>query len=465
MRLPTVTDVGEAVNGSTLEFELLGFKPTVAQEAILRCRKRQILVTGGEQAGKSMVAEKYLLSRLFEHDRAVYWLVGVDYLETSREFEYLIEDFSRLGIKVDASKRVDPGHIYLLDQIGRRDIRIETRSARDPMKLTRDSPNGIIGCEAGQFDLATYERLSGRVAASRGWLFLCGTLENSWGWYAALAQAWDQPRPDAQRFKLPTWSNSYRFPEGINDPEIQRLQRDHSDEYFMERIAGEVVPPKGRVFPEFRPDVHIKEVEWAGPEEPIYLWEDPGYGVESAHALEVAQVIDGQVQIFDEIYEQELLTSDIISIAMHRPWWRSPKTLVSDPHYKDQHHAMSSVAEIWLAETGLVAGGERLNILPGVERLKSFLKPDPLSGRPKIVFSPRCEGILSEFGAGLYPLSGPRKGHMCAYSWKVDRNGNVVGEVPLDRFNHGIKACTYGLVWQFGYARDLKSARTKIVYH
>ena len=42
-------------------FERLGFFPTGAQSPILECRKRFILVAGGEQAGKSMVASNYLL--------------------------------------------------------------------------------------------------------------------------------------------------------------------------------------------------------------------------------------------------------------------------------------------------------------------------------------------------------------------------------------------------------------------
>ena len=72
-------------------FEKVGFIPTKEQEVILRSRFRFNLVAGGEQAGKSLVASKYLLSRFTEtEERGLYWLVAADYERTRAEFEYLL---------------------------------------------------------------------------------------------------------------------------------------------------------------------------------------------------------------------------------------------------------------------------------------------------------------------------------------------------------------------------------------
>ena len=112
-------------------FSKLDFEPTEKQAPILDCRKRFILVAGGEQAGKSMVASKYLVSRFLETDEpGLYWLVAADYDRTKAEFEYLIQDFATLGILSEATKRVDPGRIVLADG-----TRIETKSAKDPRTL------------------------------------------------------------------------------------------------------------------------------------------------------------------------------------------------------------------------------------------------------------------------------------------------------------------------------------------
>lgn len=441
-----------------LLFEKVGFSPSVGQIPILQSNKRFILVTGGEQSGKSMTASKMLLKRLFDAPAGHYWLVGVDYNETEREFAFLKEDFTYLGLLKKATDRVDPGYMILHDG-----TRIETKSAKDPSRLGRVSPDGIIACEAGLLDVETYQRFQGRLGKSRGWLFMSGTLEASLGWYPALKQAWQFGTSDAQAFSLPTWTNTFAYPGGRDDPEIARIKRETSDIYFMERIAGEVCPPKGLVFAEFRPDVHIRDMAYEV-DTPIFLWEDPGYGSESAHALLVAQVIGGQVQVIDEIYERGLITDQIIDIAMSRPWWRSAKTLVSDPHYKDQHHSNTSVGEIWLKRTGLVAGGEKMPINAGTERLKSFLRPDPLSNVPRIVFHPKCNGILSEFGTYPNPFDVQHQRYT-PYRWKIDKDGNIVGETPEDKYNHSIKACAYGLVWTWGYARELASEVVKLVRH
>ena len=421
-------------------FSKLDFIPTEKQKPILESRKRFILVAGGEQAGKSMVASKYLVSRFLETDEpGLYWLVAADYERTKAEFEYLIQDFATLGILSEATKRVDPGRIVLADG-----TRIETKSAKDPRTLAMRAPDGIIGCEASQLDLDSFHRMRGRCAPKRGWLFLAGTFEGSLGWYPQLFQTWQHPTEDEQSFSLPSYSNNHLYPGGKSDPEILRLKAMASDDFFMERIEGIPSPPQGLVFGEFRADLHITpDAEWSVGD-PVQLWIDPGYA--GAYAVEVVQEINGQVNVIDEIYEQGLITSEIIQIAQSRPWWKDVAGGVIDiAGY--QHQAMSAPAEIWLQETGVYLAAQKIRINEGSERLKSFLKPDPVSNAPKIVFNPACKGILSEFGAIPSPIDGQTR----AYRWRMDRDGNIVGDTPDDKNNHGVKAVVYGLVDKFGY--------------
>ena len=449
----TVTELPQYVQ--TL-YETVGYKPTPAQEEVVSSRKRYIVVAGGEQAGKSVVAAKYLLARFAEtEDPGLYWLVAADYERTRAEFEYLVEDFGKLGVLKEATKRVDPGRIILFDG-----TRIETKSGKDPRTLAMRAPNGILGCEASQLDLETYHRLRSRLAPRRGWLFMSGTMEGSLGWYPQLVQAWSHGLEDEVSYSLPSYSNFHLYPGGREDPEMDRLRAASSDEFFMERIEGIPCPPKGLVFHEFRPDAHIKDVEWI-PEEPVHLWIDPGYG--DACAVMAVQIIDGMVRVFDEIYERGRVTSEIIQIARNRPWWG--KDGECNVHfgvvdvYGTQHHNMPAVAEQWLAETGLYLSSRRVRINEGTERLKTFLKVDPLTGAPRIMFDNKCRGILSEFGA----LSNPFDGQTRVYRWKTDRDGNIVGDIPEDRNNHGIKATIYGLVDLFGYANagNRKTIRVK----
>ena len=432
-------------------YDKVGFTPTDEQVAILESPYRFNLVAGGEQAGKSMVASKYLLGRFMETEEpGLYWLVAADYERTRAEFEYLVQDFATLGILKQASKRVDPGYIVLADG-----TRIETKSAKDPRTLAKRAPNGILGCEASQLDMETFFRLRGRCAPKRGWMFLAGTFEGSLGWYPQMYTAWAAGAdPEAKAYSLPSWTNKYLYPGGREDPEIQRLKEVASDDFYMERIEGKPSPPKGLVFTEFRPDAHVVDVEYV-PDVPVHLWMDPGYA--GGYAVEVIQVQGEQIQVIDEIYEVGLVTDEIIDIAKSRPWWPDVKFGVIDIA-GNQHQAMAAPAEVWLQQAGLYLSSQKVKINEGTERLKGWLKIDPRTHAPRIVFSPKCIGIMSEFGMAPNPFDGQTR----AYRWKTDREGNIVGDTPEDKYNHGIKAIIYGLIDRFGYSYVQGHDRIKV---
>ena len=307
------------------------------------------------------------------------------------------------------------------------------------------APNGILGCEASQLDLETFYRLRGRCAPKRGWLFLSGTFEGSLGWYPQMFTAWaNGADKDARAYSLPSYTNVHLYPGGATDPEILRLRDFSSDDFYMERIEGKPSPPQGLVFPEFRPDAHIADVEYEK-DVPVHLWMDPGYA--GAYAIEVIQVKGDQIQVIDEIYEQGLVTDDMIDIAMSRPWWPDVQFGVIDVG-GTQHQAMASPAEMWLNQAGLYLSSQKVRINEGTERLKGWLKIDSKTHAPRLVIAPHCHGILSEFGVVPNPFDGQTR----AYRWKTDRDGNIVGDVPEDKNNHGVKALIYGLVDRFGYA-------------
>ena len=435
--------------------------PTAEQAEILASDRRFILVAGGEQAGKSVVASLFLIRKYFEltsarsvegsvakarpggrarpHSPPLYWLVGATYGETQREFRYLAEWFGTLNLLAEATKRVDPGRIVLSDG-----TRIETKSAIDHRTLSKEAPDGIIGCEASQLDSIVFDRMRGRVTARNGWLFLAGTFESSVGWYPQLFKTWRQGGPDRRSFSLPSWTNRVLYPGGRDDAQLAALQADSTDDFFMERIAGRPVPPKGLVIPEIRPDVHVRDISYV-PGIPVRLAMDPGYA--GAYAVEVLQYIDGREVIVDEIYERGLVTEEIIEMARSRPWWSDVEGGVIDVAGY-QHHSMPAPAEAWMEEAGVSLSASRVRINDGTQRLRSFLKVPADDRGPKLLIAAHCKGILSELGVAPNPFDGQTR----PYRWKTDREGNIVGRVPEDRYNHAIKAVIYHLVDKYGYA-------------
>lgn len=465
--------VGEKVERRTLEsfqfspfvetvLRRIGYTPTgEEQAAIIRGMERFCAVVGGDQSGKSMTAGAKFMLRLYddlvehvgagEGETLIYWLVASDYSGVRAEFDYIVENLGACGFPVEATKRIDPGEIVVKMPGQKKELFVvRTKSAKDPRMLRMESPNGIVICEAAVVDLETFHRCMLRAGGARGWVLMSGSYDGSLGWYPGVIKAWGYGDAEHRGYRLPTPSNWHLYPGGEHDPEIERMKRESPDEYFLERIMGIASPPKGLVFPEVRPDVHVRGLEY-DPTLPVYIWDDPGYG--HAHAIEVAQIMgrEGarpQVRIFDEIYKRGVITADMIDICKERLWWKNPAVkLVIDPHYKDQHPGQKSIADIWRAAGLICADNRRMRVTEGTERMKFALKMDNF-GEPGLVIDPKCVGILSELGVCPNPFDGQTR----VYQWKMDREGNVLGEEPEDRYNDGVKAVIYGLVEEFGLA-------------
>jgi len=426
-------------------FRSLGYTPSVEQATVLYSDARYKLIAGGERSGKSYTSAIEYMGKFWE--TPLLWLVAADYERTGAEFSYIIDAFDKLNIQCDASKRLDPGEILVYSK-GKQICRIVTKSAKDPRKLAVEAPDGIIGCEASQLDYDTFLRIRGRAAEKRAWVLLSGTFESSLGWYPEAFNRYSVANEDGwEAFSLPTWSNLAIFPGGRQDPEILELEKTYSTAWFMERFGGIPCPPRGRVFNEFNNLIHTGaggDFEF-DPALDCEIWVDPGYA--GACAVEVAQRKGEHIFIVDEIYEKGLVTSEVITITMQKPWWGNVIGGAIDIAAL-QHQAMPAPAEIWIKEASLSLRSNKIRIQDGIERVKACLKVNPITNRPQLYVNSKCKGLLSEMGGAPNPFDGQTR----VYRWQQDRDGNIVGDVPKDENNHACKALAYGLVDMLGYS-------------
>ena len=430
------------------------------------------MFAGGEGAGKSLSGAADCAAHLPQCE--LVWLVGNNYEDTSEEYRYL-EDFTqKLGLYVSSTSVNNPPSTITL-----KNGRIITKTAEEPKKLGQQAPDYALVCEAARCSMAAIDRVRGRVARNRGLMVLSGTFEGSLGWYPELFTRWQVDNPDnARSFSIPSWENIFLYPQGRNDPEILALENFHSRDYFMERYGAVPCPPSGRVFDEFQVTLHVKNMKEAGYVEerlsdewcptarrrmvwdkdaPVYLWIDPGYA--HFHVVEVVQILGDTVYVFDEIFQRNVVAEEVIDICQSRPWWSQVEVVVADVASR-QHQAMPAVAEIWWKRTGHRVRCNKVMEDEGRERFKTFLKPDPITGRPKIYFDPYCRGIISECGGG----PNPDTGKAAVYSWKTDTDGNTIGNHPEDKNNDACKAVCYGLVEQFGHAMGRREIMRVVRY-
>ena len=174
-------------------FDLIGFCPTEGQAPILLTEEREILVAGGFQAGKSVLASKMFAKRFpadilralqLEKEGRIklpmpYWLVGNDYDATRKEFEYLKDDLASMHLLGKSSKRVDPGYIEILGRPNSQEplAIIRTISSGDVRNIRAEAPFGIMLCEASEITLDAYQRIRERIVPLGAWLFENGLQE------------------------------------------------------------------------------------------------------------------------------------------------------------------------------------------------------------------------------------------------------------------------------------------------
>jgi hypothetical protein len=282
-------------------------------------------------------------------------------------------------------------------------------------------------------------------------LWASGTFESGADWYADLWTRWQGANPEGGRsFSLPTWCNLAIFPGGREDPEIKALEATLPADLFLERYGAEPCPPAGLVFREFSYATHVREIGWhtyvrepekltghhndtfaAGHDWPIELAIDPGYA--GGYAVVALTWIGDTVYAFDEVFAQGKVAEDIIAECKARWWWKRVTGGVMDVAGK-QHPGSKSQVEIWRHEAGLHLRVNRVGVVEGILRLRTFLQ-NPATQKPRIYFSPRCRNALEEF----------RK-----YRYVKDSENRPVTELPLDRDNHSLKALGYWLYDRFG---------------
>lgn len=410
------------------------------------------MIAGGERAGKSYSAANELIAR--HHLGTLFWIVAPDYKLCRPEFQYLVDYFSRL----DAIERLTMpvSQFQPMSMVLKGGIKIETVTARDPQKLAGQAPDGILACEAAQLDEEIYYKMLGRLSEKDGWLWMSGTFEHGsyLSWYSDRFEKWAmENNEDGASFAIPTWSNRAIYPGGLEDPKIIELRESSPNpEWFLERYAGIPCPPPTAVFKEFKIPLHVSNEARFRPYrldaegnvrkhsetgQPL-KWEvelaiDPGFN--GAYSVLAIQIDGPIVYVIDEVYRQYTKAEDIIAEVGTREWWPNVKRGVIDIA-GTQHQGLASHQEVWMYNAGLPLESVRVDINPGIARLRTFLAPG-LGRPPRLYYSPKCRKTIQEFKL---------------YQYREIHEGKITSEKPIDSFNHSAKALAYWLVARYGFA-------------
>tara|TARA_R100000808_G_scaffold18710_1_gene40926 strand:- start:22850 stop:24334 length:1485 start_codon:yes stop_codon:yes gene_type:complete len=446
--------------------------PGLSHEAFLFDERPTLLASGGERGSKShtsamkgvLITLDFIAKHPDKASGAVAWLVAESYELTRPEFEYMTEWLLAIVPGTKATNQVDPGAIDV-PVPGGGAFTIKTRSANDPKSLRAEAPVFTLLCEAALVRQDVYFRLLGRAAQSRaqfpgfGQLIMSGTFENSLGWYPTLWTKWQsqaaQAEDNARSHAFPSHENRFIYPGGLQNPELVAIKAQLPEDVWKERHLAIPAPPSGRVFGSFDVTKHVQKTKY-NPELPVYLGIDPGYsGRSSTYAVEVVQPHENdQYHVIDEIAVNKISTPgftvrDICEMVRNKYWWGNDEIIgVIDVGGTQHNNAQESNVEVWQKETGLYLSYQKVDILPGIDRMKSMLSINPLTNEPNLIIDPKCKLVISELGGAPNPFDGQTH----VYSYKMDTTGQLVSSKPHDDYCDGIKALTYLFINKLGYA-------------
>lgn len=438
----------------TTVFAMVGITPNPTQAEVLdwwqESDSRMVLILGGERGGKSLLASIILLLSIDIKKPGRYWFVGPDYLQARPEFVYCYEALKRGvgGISFVKPETVSmPTNIaspWSFETIWGQVF--STRSASDIQKLASFSVNGVIMCEAAQQIYEVYLKMLGRLAETRGFLVLSGTLERGLPWYADMFTRWQGDNDlGARSFSLPTWSNLAVFPGGRDDPEMKHLEEGYkgAEDLFQERFAAVPMRRLGLVIPEFDVKRHVKKLALV-PKVPVELAIDPG---QHCYAVLFVQTEGLVTHVLDRVYEHGRIAQDIIPKVMGNPLWKlvDPQHAGVIDNAGKQHMANKSQIELWQEIAGATLRAEYRKLDDTIQTVRFRLRDTNPLHHPLVFFNSHFTNAKGPNGVALDILA-----EFELWRWPDRGDNRNMPVTPIDRNNDAIKALGYYLLDRYG---------------
>lgn len=434
-------------------FERMGYTPNPRQLEFHDAVDPFIaLISGGVRSGKSVGVAAEAVPHCLLPSPAPYLvpLIGPTYEEPRAEFDYItgwLQDMGVLDVRDISRPKEGPAEFTIRPRKTASGLvygaRVRTYTASEVERIRSFNAEFIVMCEAGGIEKEAFYNIVERLTSTGGFLIGSGTLELSQSWYfdtineGQIETNWERIRS----FIVPTWDNLASFPDGRDDIKIKRTEAIIPAERFAVRFGGEPVKMQGLVVQCATTDVISEEAEYISGQ-PVELAIDPGYS--GAYAVLAIQQREGGICVIDEVYSQFHTTDEVVAECRDREWWDD--ILAENPGVIDraakQHHASDSVLEKWAELTSfwLDLNEAVIPVEDGADQLRMYI----MSGHLKV--SPKCRGLLSEWGIGASPLPNQAPWH-----YRRDKTGNLHGDRAVTGADHSSTALIYWLVNRYGF--------------
>ena len=405
----------------------------------------EVLIMGGERAGKSYIAALLLMLSvdLMHPQGSLYWIVGPDYLQGRPEWQYLYNAFSELDlVEGEASMPANFAAPWSFDTILGQTF--TTRSSGDITKLASFSVSGAIMAEAAQQTDEVRSKLMGRLSETGGPLIISGTIESGLPWYTDLYERWQgETESGAKSFSLPTWSNNFVYPGGRLDPKIVKLENENTPDYFMERYGAVPRKMSGLVLPEFDMKTHVQRLD-VDPNLPVELAIDPGT---KCYAVLFVQHVGLKTHILDRVYKRDTIVQEVIPEVMANPLWKlvDPANAGVIDQAGAQRPGSHSQVELWRQIAQVELRYRYIFEEDTIRTLRYHLGTSNPLHEALLLFNSHMTNERNAQGEALDVLAEPM-----LWMWRPGGYARNEAKKPIDKNNHAMKAIGYKIVDRYG---------------
>lgn len=373
-------------------FERLYYNPhSDEQWEIHRSTARFRIPCCGRRWGKSTWASREMTLKMFVPD-SVNWIVGPDYSLGEKEFRIVWYDFQKLGLLKYCSKsnNVKQGNMRI--HFKELNSLLEVKSAERPDSLVGEGLDHVIMSEAAKHKMSTWQMyIEPALSDKRGSADFPSTPQG-FNWFKGMYDlGLDPNQPEYDSWHFPTWTNTYSFPGGYDDPELVRIRGNHTNMFWDQEYAAKFTAYEGLIYQDFDPQIHVRPIAYQ-PQWSNYLALDFGYTDPTVCYDIMVNPFDQRVYVWREYVKTQTTYSEHGRILKNR---ENPANYHVDEAFGDPRGAEPiATLSFWLGYIAANAVGWSL----GVEAVANALKVRP-DGEPGLIIDPSCRELIRQMQA------------------------------------------------------------------
>jgi hypothetical protein len=360
------------------------------QHDYLHSKTRFNIPCCGRRWGKSQAAGHRATHKLFIPE-TYNWIVGPTYKLGEKEFRVVYNDFKKLGLLKHCKKS------YAVNQGTMRietpwDSVLEVVSAEKADSLLGEGLDHVIMSEAATHSRQVWEQFIEPALSDKLGTADFPSTPRGYNWYHGLYQLGQLPNTpfktnDYASWTFPTWTNSARYPGGLDNAEIQRIKASVSQQYWDQEYGAKFTTFQGAIFPEFDESIHVINHEF-NPRWQNFLAFDYGFANPFC-CLDIQVDPNDNVYVWREYYARQISTYEHGQYLLKR---ENPKDYGIDGMFGDPRGANEA------ATLALMLGHVGSQDVPwklGVEEIKRMLQPGQ-DKFPRLYFDKSCTNTIRQ---------------------------------------------------------------------